>query len=312
MRLLKDYFTLLLKGMAMGGADVVPGVSGGTIAFITGIYDELLTSIKSIDGEALRLITKFKIKEFWQHINGNFLITLVAGIAISIFSLAKIISYLLLTYPILVWSFFFGIIVIAAIIVARDIDNKDWKAVLAGIMGIVIAYAITEATPAETTEAWWFIFLSGAIGICAMILPGISGAFILLILGKYKFVMEAVESFNIPVILTFIAGCIVGILTFARFISWLLHKYQSMTVALLAGFMIGSLNKVWPWKVIDSFRLNSKGDQVPFLDHNVLPHQYLQEVGDPQLIEAIAMACFGILLVIAIEKIANMLKTKTK
>ncbi len=312
MRSIKDYFTLLLKGMAMGGADVVPGVSGGTIAFITGIYDELLTSIKSIDGEALRLLTKFKFKDFWRHINGNFLITLVVGIAISIFSLAKIITYLLLTYPILVWSFFFGIIIIAAVIVARDINNRNWKAFLAGILGIVLAYAISAATPAETTDAWWFIFLSGAIAICAMILPGISGAFILLILGKYKFVMEAVHTFNFPVILVFILGCAVGILTFARIISWFLHNHQSVTVALLAGFMIGSLNRVWPWKVIDSFRLNSKGEQVPFIDHNVLPHQYLKEVGDPQLMPAIMMACFGILLVIGIEKIANMLKTKVK
>lgn len=312
MRSIKDYLTLLLKGVAMGSADVVPGVSGGTIAFITGIYDELLRSIKSIDAEAFRLLFKLRLKDFWEHVNGNFLLTLVGGIAISIFSLAKLITYLLVTYPILVWSFFFGLIVIAAIIVARDIDKKDWKAGLAGLIGVAIAYFITLAAPAETTEAGWFVFVSGAIAICAMILPGISGAFILLILGKYQYVMEAVHTFNFPVIILFILGCIFGLLSFARVVSWCLNNYQSVTVAVLAGFMIGSLNKVWPWKVVDTFRLNSKGEQVPFLEHNVLPHQYLEQVGEPQLMEAIMMACFGILLVIIIEKVANVFKVKAQ
>jgi putative membrane protein len=311
MRSIKDYLVLLFKGIAMGSADVVPGVSGGTIAFITGIYEELLRSIKSIDAEAFRLLLKLKIKEFWDHINGNFLITIVLGIGIAVFSLAKLISYLLLTYPILVWSFFFGLIIISAVLVAKDIEKKDWKAVIAGIIGIAIAFFITTATPAETTDAWWFIIISGAIAICAMILPGISGAFILLILGKYKYVIEAVETLNIGVILLFMLGCVIGILSFARVISWCLQKYQSITISVLAGFMIGSLNKVWPWKMVDSYRINSKGEQVTFLDHNILPQQYLEQVGDPQLIEAIMMSSFGILIVIIIEKVANQLQRKS-
>lgn len=311
MRSIKDYFTLFLKGIAMGSADVVPGVSGGTIAFITGIYDELLNSIKSIDGTALSLILQFKLKEFWSHINGSFLITLVAGIAISIISLAKLISFLLFNYPVLVWSFFFGLIVISAVLVARDIEKKDWKAIIAGIIGILIAYFLTTASPAETPEAWWFVFLSGAIAICAMILPGISGAFILLILGKYKYIIEAIETVDIPTLVIFALGCIIGLLSFARLISWFLRKYQSITVAVLAGFMVGSLNKVWPWKVVDTFRINSKGEQVPLFDHNVLPHQFLTETGqDPQLVQAIFMASLGILLVVAIEKIAATFSAK--
>tara|TARA_R110002012_G_scaffold108855_2_gene252112 strand:+ start:127770 stop:128717 length:948 start_codon:yes stop_codon:yes gene_type:complete len=310
-RSIKEYFTLLLKGIAMGSADVVPGVSGGTIAFITGIYDELLNSIKSVDGTAFRLLFQFKLKEFWSHINGSFLITLVLGIAISIISLAKLISFLLSTYPVLVWSFFFGLIIISAVLVARDIEKKDWKAIFAGLAGIAIAYFITSASPAQTPEAWWFVILSGAIAICAMILPGISGAFILLILGKYKYIIEAVETVDIGTLAIFALGCIIGLLSFARLISWFLRNYQSATVAVLAGFMVGSLNKVWPWKVVDTFRINSKGEQVPLFDHNVLPQQFLNETGqDPQLMQALLMMSLGIFIVVAIEKIATMLNVK--
>jgi putative membrane protein len=310
-RSIKEYFVLLLKGIAMGSADVVPGVSGGTIAFITGIYDELLNSIKSVDGTAFKLLFQFKFKEFWSHINGSFLITLVSGIAISIFSLAKLISFLLGTYPILVWSFFFGLIIISAVLVARDIHNKDWKALIAGLIGVFIAYFITSASPAQTPESWWFVLIAGAIAICAMILPGISGAFILLILGKYKYMFDAIDAFDIATIAVFIVGCIIGLLSFARLISWFLRNYQSITVAVLAGFMIGSLNKVWPWKVVDTFRLDRHGKQVPLHDHNVLPQQFLVETGlDPQLIQAILMASLGILLVVAIEKIASMFNVK--
>lgn len=289
----------------MGGADVVPGVSGGTVAFITGIYDELLNSIKSIDATAFRLLFQFKLKEFWSHINGSFLIALVLGVGISLISLARLINSLLTDYPILVWSFFFGLIVISAVLVARDIEKKDWKAIIAGIVGVFIAYFITTVSPAHTPEAWWFVLISGAIAICAMILPGISGAFILLILGKYKYIINAVETFDIATLAIFALGCIIGILSFSRLISWFLKNYQSITVSILAGFMVGSLNKVWPWKIVDSFRLNSKGEQVPFLDHNVLPQQFLSETGqDPQFIQALLMASLGILIVVAIEKIA--------
>ena len=275
MRSIKDYILLLLKGVAMGGADVIPGVSGGTIAFITGIYDELLSSIKSVDLEALKLLKQFQIKAFWEHINGNFLITLLIGIAISVLSLAKLMSFLLLNHPILVWSFFFGLIIISSIIVARDVKERNWKVVIAGIVGIIIAYTISELTPAETPETWWFIVLSGSLAICAMILPGISGAFILLILGKYKFIVTALNDKDIGIIALFMTGCLVGILSFSRLISYLLEHFKSMTIAMLAGFMIGSLNKVWPWKIIDSYRMNSHGEQVPYLDHNVLPNTYL-------------------------------------
>ncbi len=313
MRSIKDYFLLLLKGVAMGSADVIPGVSGGTVAFITGIYDELLRSIKAVDIEALKLLFAFKLKDFWAHINGNFLLTLVAGIAISVLSLAKLMSFLLTEYPIMVWSFFFGLIIISAIIVARDIEVKNWKSFLAGILGIVMAYFITELSPAQTPDTWYFVLIAGAVAICAMILPGISGAFILLILGKYKFILAALDEKNIAIILLFMLGCIIGLLLFSRVISWLLTNYKSVTVAVLAGFMIGSLNKVWPWKIVDSYRLNSHGEQVPYLDHNVLPPQFLEETGNnPHLVEAILLASFGILFVVVIEKLAHRFKAEPK
>ena len=210
-RNLKDYGLLVLKGMGMGAADVVPGVSGGTIAFIVGIYEELIDSIKSINGASLKLLFTGKIAAFWKAINANFLLSIIAGIGISIFSLAKIITWLLTDHPILVWSFFFGLVLASTWFVSKDIKKWDWKTILSYIIGIVIAFYITVATPAETPSNLFFIFLCGAIAICAMILPGISGSFILVLLGKYFYIMEAVKTFNIPVMLVFICGAAIGI-----------------------------------------------------------------------------------------------------
>ncbi len=302
----KKYILLFFKGVAMGGADVVPGVSGGTIAFITGIYEELLNSIKSIDLNALKLLFSFKIKEFWAHINGTFLVVLLAGIALSLASLAKVISYLLEAHPIQLWSFFFGLIIISAILVAKEITKWDAGVIIAGIVGTAIAYYVTIATPAETPTTFIFIFLSGAIAICAMILPGISGAFLLLIMGKYEFIIGALKDFNLTVILTFIMGCAVGILSFSRVISWLLNKYYNLTIALLAGFMVGSLNKIWPWKIVTHYRLDSHGVEKPFLDKNLMPQAYHDLTGqDPLLWQALLFMLLGIGLVYAIDLIAR-------
>ena len=247
-RNLKDYGLLVLKGMGMGAADVVPGVSGGTIAFIVGIYEELIDSIKSINGASLKLLFTGKIAAFWKAINANFLLSIIAGIGISIFSLAKIITWLLTDHPILVWSFFFGLVLASTWFVSKDIKKWDWKTILSYIIGIVIAFYITVATPAETPSNLFFIFLCGAIAICAMILPGISGSFILVLLGKYFYIMEAVKTFNIPVMLVFICGAAIGITSFSRVLSFALRRFHDITISVLAGFMLGSLNKVWPWK----------------------------------------------------------------
>ena len=191
---------LALKGCAMGMADVVPGVSGGTIAFISGIYEELLDSIRSVNATALKLLLKLRLGEFWRHINGSFLLPVLLGIAVAIFSLARLMTYLLQHHPIEIWSFFFGLIIASALLVARQVGRWDWRSVLSFAVGAVAAWWITVATPTETPNDWWFVMLSGAIAICAMILPGISGAFILLLLGKYQYIMQAVGDLNIPVI----------------------------------------------------------------------------------------------------------------
>ena len=309
----RQYLTLFLKGMAMGGADVVPGVSGGTIAFITGIYDTLLDAISAVNAEAFRLLTQGKVAAFWQHINGNFLVTLFGGIAVSILTLARLVGYFLEHYPIQLWSFFFGLIIIAAYLVAKEIGRWSGGVYVAGIIGIVIASGITLATPAETPTSLWFVFLSGAIAICAMILPGISGSFILLILGKYAFILEAVNERHLGVIAVFLLGCVVGITTFARVISWLLDHYHDVAVALLAGFMIGSLGKIWPWKEVALTRLNSEGEEVPFVTNNVLPGQYEFLTGqDPLLWQAILFMLIGFFLVFAIERFASRQQQKSE
>ena len=240
------YIVLALKGCAMGMADVVPGVSGGTIAFISGIYEELLDSIRSVNATALKLLLKLRLGEFWRHINGSFLLPVLLGIAIAIFSLARLMTYLLTYHPIAIWSFFFGLIIASALLVARQIGRWDWRSLLAFVAGAAAAWWITVATPAETPNDWWFVMLSGAIAICAMILPGISGAFILLLLGKYQYIMQAVGDLNIPVIVIFVVGAAAGIISFSHLLSWLLKHWHDVTVAVLMGFMVGSLNKVWP------------------------------------------------------------------
>lgn len=302
----KDYLLLVLRGCAMGAADVIPGVSGGTIAFITGIYEELINSIRSIDVQAIRLLGTLKFKEFWKHINGNFLISVIGGIAISIFSLAKLMKYLLEAHPLYIWSFFFGLIIASALLVSKEIKKWDLFTITSLIVGAIIAYTITELTPTTTPETWWFILLSGAIAICAMILPGISGAFILLLLGKYEYIITAVSEFNIKVLLTFLVGAVAGIVSFSHLLSWLLKNYHGLTVALLTGFMVGSLNKIWPWKTIDSEIVNG----VPFtFEKNVLPSAYEQATGtDPLLWQAILMCLFGLVLIWGIEKLAVVLK----
>lgn len=281
-RTLKDYGLLLVKGMGMGAADVVPGVSGGTIAFIVGIYEELVESIKSINFSALKLLFTGKAAAFWKAINGNFLLALVSGIAISVFSLAKLITYLLEAHPVLVWAFFFGLVLASTLFVGKEIKEWNWKTILSFIAGAVIAFYITVATPTETPNALWFIFLCGAIAICAMILPGISGSFILVLLGKYFYIMEAVKNLDIVILLVFACGIVIGITSFSHVLSYALRNFHNITIAVLTGFMLGSLNKVWPWK-------EASGS-------NILP--------DHLIWQGIALMAAGFAIVYILEKIS--------
>lgn len=306
---IKKIILLYLKGIAMGSADVVPGVSGGTIAFITGIYERLLDAIRSINLEALQLLRQFKLKELWQHIDGTFLVVLFAGIGTSVLSLAKVITHLLSEYPIQVWSFFFGLIVISALIILREIKKWSPGVFVAIVVGIVTAYFITSATPAETPEASWFMFIAGAVAICAMILPGISGSFILLMFGKYEYVLTALKEFRLGDIAFFALGCIVGILSFARLVGWLFKKFHNITVGVLSGFMIGSLNKVWPWKEAIQTYIDRHNEVKPLVEVNVLPTEYLAKTGlEPFFLQAMLFAAGGFLLVLGIDRLAAYLK----
>lgn len=292
-RRIKDYAVLTLKGMAMGAADVVPGVSGGTIAFIAGIYDELINSIKSINMHSLKLLFTGKIAAFWKAVNGNFLFALLLGIAISVFSLAKLITYLLLNEPVLVWSFFFGLVLASTWFVTKDIKGWNWKTVAGFVGGAVTAYYITVATPAETSTNLMFIFLCGAIAICAMILPGISGSFILVLLGKYFYVMEAVKTLDLIVLGVFAFGAALGITSFSRVLSYALKNFRNVTLSVLSGFMLGSLNKVWPWKEVE--KLVSDGHEV-MIEHNIAPNT--------EVAEAVVLMLIGFILVYVLEKIS--------
>ena len=306
----KDYFMLYVKGVSMGGADVIPGVSGGTIAFITGIYDELINSIKSIDWSVVKLVFQFKIADAWKAVNGNFLICILGGMATSLLSLSKLMTYLLKTYPIQIWSFFFGLILVSAPLIFRDIKKWNVATVLSGIAGIAIAYWITIVSPTETPTNLPFIFFCGSLAICAMILPGISGAFILLLIGKYEYMITALINFDLPVILVFVAGCFLGLVGFSKVLSWVLEHYRYPALSLLAGFMIGSLNKVWPWKEVTAFRIDHAGNQVPTFDKSVLPDRFMEVTGsDPLIFQAILFTAMGILLVVGIEKMAAYLES---
>lgn len=260
MRRLKDYITIGVKGACMGAADVIPGVSGGTIAFIMGIYDEFVGSIASINAEAVKLLFSGKIREFWKHINGNFLVSIVAGIGLSVIALAGLMQMLLSEHPIQTWAFFFGLIVASSIFILRGISGWKVREGLFLVMGVILGVVVCTLSPTQTPDDLWFIFLSGSIAICAMILPGISGSFILLILGKYQYIMGVISGLvsgvdvgkNILILGIFLIGACVGILAFSKFLHWLLARWNKETLIVLAGFIIGSLVKVWPWSNTDA------------------------------------------------------------
>lgn len=302
---MKKQFLLYAKGMAMGAADVVPGVSGGTIAFISGIYDELLRSIASIP-EALVLLLRGKLKDAWQMANATFLLVLFGGILTSIVTLARVITYLLEHHPVPVWSFFFGLILVSCYLVGREIRRWNWSRALSFLLGMAFAYWITVAAPVQWGSDLPTLFLAGAIAICAMILPGVSGSFILLLLGLYSVVLGAVKELDFAVLGVFAAGCLVGLLSFARLLSWLLARWRDLSLAFLTGLMLGSLNKVWPWKETLSWRIDSKGAQVPLLQNNLLPGHFAEVSGqDPQLLLAVLLAAGGIALVLGLEWLAG-------
>jgi putative membrane protein len=315
-KLFPDYFFITLKGMAMGAADVVPGVSGGTIAFISGIYQELIDSINKVNFSCIATWKNEGFKVAWKQINGSFLLALILGIAISILSLAKLITYLLKNEPIAVWSFFFGLVVASIVFIGKQISKYNATTIFALFLGTFISYFITIAEPTASPESYPYLFLSGFIAIIAMILPGVSGAFILLLMGSYETVMNTINQFRegllkvdfellwtaISKILVFGLGAILGLKLFSKILNWMFQKHKTTTLALLTGFMIGSLNKVWPWKEVLKTRINSHGEEVAFLEKSILPTEFK---GESLLLQAIILMILGFLTIFMLEKIAQ-------
>ncbi|WP_299521759.1 DUF368 domain-containing protein [uncultured Lutibacter sp.] len=297
------YFIISLKGMAMGAADIVPGVSGGTIAFISGIYEELLTSISAVNFSILKLLKTKGIKAFWKAVNGNFLLALIIGIFTSILSLAKLISWLLEHQPILVWSFFFGLVLASILYIGKQITKWNSITITGLLLGAGIAYYITTLQPLiSENSSPLFLFLAGAIAICAMILPGISGAFILVLLGAYKPVLDAIHNRDFKLLIILASGAIVGLLSFSKLLKWLFNNYKNYTLVVLTGFILGSLNKIWPWKQTLTWRVNSHGIEVPFNQQSISPFSF---EGDSQLGMAILLSIVGFAVILLLEKIAN-------
>lgn len=295
---LKNYVRLFITGFSMGTADLIPGVSGGTIAFLSGIYEELITSIKLVTGEVLRLFLKFKFIEGIKLIPFKFLVPLAVGLFGAIFLLANLLSYLLATYPVFVWSFFFGLVLASTFVVTKRIKKWGIADVTGFIVAAIGAYILVGAVPVETPSELPFFFLAGMIAIVAMILPGISGSFILLLLGKYQQVLGAVTSRDFLTLLVFALGAVFGIALFSRVLSWLFARHHDISVAILAGFMLGSVRKIWPWKEVVETRINSHGEIVPLVENNILPASF-----DISIVFALVLLIIGAGIVLYLGKL---------
>lgn len=329
-----DYLIISFKGMAMGAADAVPGVSGGTIAFISGIYEELINTISNVNLTTLKILKTDGIQAFWTKVNGNFLLALLIGMGISFASFMKLAKYLIEQHPILIWSFFFGLIIASILFIGKQITKWNIATIIAVIAGAILAYYITSLPSMASNDNPFFLFFAGAIAICAMILPGISGSFILVILGAYKTLSVAIDSFDIKKIAIFALGAIVGLLSFSRVLKWLFKHYHNITLAVLTGFIFGSLNKIWPWKETISVMSDTTREVVSFtsvsdlgtlsvyqktiqdfesyktiIEKSISPSHYseLNQI-DAQVLTAIALMVAGFLTIFILEKIGNKVK----
>ena len=268
---MKIKLSLFFKGIAMGAADIVPGVSGGTIALITGIYEELIESIKNINIRLFKTLFTNGFNAFWKDLNGNFLLTLALGILSSILLLAQFISYLLLNHEFKIWGFFFGLIFASGLFLYRQVNTLSSSSFFYLLLGFLFASIISLIGPTSTPNNYFFVFLTGSVAICAMILPGISGSFILLLLSKYEFIINAIKDLKVDVLIVFSIGCIFGLLLFSRFLSYLFTNYKNTILSVLSGFLFGSLLKVWPFRRIIETRINSEGVVEPFITRPELP-----------------------------------------
>lgn len=306
---IKEYLVVLLKGMCMGAADVVPGVSGGTIAFISGIYDEWLDSLKRCNPATLLMLKSEGIVATWRYINGNFLVALFAGILISLKSLASVVLFALDAYPVLVWAFFTGLIIASIYSLSRHQPHWKLQHWIGLVLGTAFVYGISVLAPAQLPGHWWVLFLGGFVAICAMILPGISGSFILLLVGLYPVFLNAIHNLDLIALASFGAGCISGLILFSRFVSWLLTRYHAVTLATLIGFLVGSLNVTWPWKQALLTTVDSHGKTVVLQQSNLNPLDYTAITGaEPMILLACVSALVGAALVLGTEWLAAKMK----
>lgn len=296
-----QWLGITLRGIAMGAADVIPGVSGGTIAFITGIYEELINSISNINIAAFKKLKNEGLAAFWEHVNGNFFVALLSGIAISILSLARVVTYLLDHHPVLLWAFFFGLVIASSQLVLKSITQWNIGAIVSLLIGFAIATYVSTTHFIASGGDLWYIFICGAVAICAMILPGISGAFILVLMGTYSTVIQGLKTMDLTLILVFMAGCVTGILSFSRLLKYLFDKHKDYVLATLSGFLIGSLFKIWPWQ-------NKIGD-APIIVHSDGKEDWMTTIvwpsdfqGDMQLVYAILLAITGYLLIFIMSR----------
>jgi putative membrane protein len=296
-RTFREYLGLIPRGFAMGSADVVPGVSGGTMAFILGIYEELIDSIREFGRPStFRLLFGLEFRRMYDELPWRFLLALLSGILLAIFTLAGFLEWTLENHPTLLWAFFFGLVLASVHTVSRRI--RSWKPllVLLTAAATIAAFFFVGLVPVDTPNDAWFLFVSGVLAICAMILPGISGSFVLVLLGKYQFVLSAVTARDIVPLLWVALGCGVGLMTFAQVLGWFFKRYHDPTVAVLIGLMIGSLRKVWPWKETVQTITGRHGEAIPVIEINVLPDAITSYV-----LYAVGLAVVGFLVVLALE-----------
>lgn len=291
-----NWLKIYLSGVLMGAADVVPGVSGGTIAFILGVYDRLITALSGVNQASLRMLLRGDFKSLWQHFDGAFLLFLGAGIVTSIVTIAGLITHLLAVYPLYLWSVFFGLILASAYFLIYQIHDFSARHFVVLVVGVAFGAGASLLVPTQMDTSLQMVFLSGMVAICAMILPGISGSFLLLMMGMYGFILSAVKSADIPIIAVFAMGALIGLLSFSKLLNYLLHHARSMTLSLLTGVMLGALVKVWPWKVTDTWSV--VGDKkIPLQEHLILPWELLDYHWPMDFLLPIVFVCIGFMVV---------------
>lgn len=304
---IQQYINLVLKGFAMGAANVIPGVSGGTIALITGVFERLINAIKSFDINAIKLLFKWKIKELIEYVDLYFLIAVFSGMIVSVVSLAKLLEFLFTNYPVLVWAFFFGLILASVYYVGKTIKKWNISVILTFIIGTSIAVVISMLNPATQNDSFFYLIICGIVAICSMILPGLSGSFILILLGNYELVMiKAVSTFDLAILFPVIIGVIVGLIAFSHILSWIYKKYKDQTISILTGFILGSLSILWPWKN-EVYRLDSIGNFI-LKDGEIIIQgytKYIPETINIEVILAISLMIMGFITIYLIEKLAG-------